>query len=246
MAALDRILELQQQGYSDEDIVQILRNEGVSTSEIQDALNQARIKSAVSAPVEAAGTEQIQQQPEGSIQPQDYASQPQDYAQAQQPAQEPQAPQDAQYAQQGYSSQYPSQEQSPEAYYAQTPQAYDATYSDYYSAPAYDTETISEIAGQVVSERIDEIKKEIEKMGTFRIDAEARIKSINERLKRIEDRIELLVKSVIGKIGEFGENTEVIKKDLDNLHNTVSKLMNPLIDTYNELKKKKPRSKKKK
>ena len=64
-----------------------------------------------------------------------------------------------------------------------------------------------------------------------------KVEDIDDRLKRIESSIDKLQQSIIGKIGEFGENYATIHKDLDNLHGTVSKLMNPLIDNYRELKK---------
>jgi len=61
--------------------------------------------------------------------------------------------------------------------------------------------------------------------------------NIEERLRRLENTIDKLQHAIIQKVGEFGENTNIIKKDLENLHNTTSKLMNPLIDNYRELEK---------
>ena len=50
MATLDRVIEMQGQGLPDAEIVTRLQNEGVSPQEINDSLNQARVKSAVSSP----------------------------------------------------------------------------------------------------------------------------------------------------------------------------------------------------
>jgi predicted nucleic acid-binding Zn-ribbon protein len=64
-----------------------------------------------------------------------------------------------------------------------------------------------------------------------------KISDIDTRLKRIETTIDKLQQSIIQKIGEFGENTSAIRRDVSNLHDTTSKLMNPLIDNYRELQK---------
>ena len=126
-----------------------------------------------------------------------------------------------------------------EEYYSQTPQGYDPNYQggEYEQAPV-DSDTISEIARQVVDEEFKTFEKKTGNLTSFRNDTENKLENIEERLKRIEQIIDKLQQSVIQKIGEFGENTNYIRKDLENLHNTTSKLMNPLIDNLNSTKKK--------
>src|SRR3989344_7907181 len=48
MGALDEVMRLKNQGYSDQQIISGLRQQGVSPREINDALSQAQIKMAVS------------------------------------------------------------------------------------------------------------------------------------------------------------------------------------------------------
>jgi uncharacterized protein YukE len=129
---------------------------------------------------------------------------------------------------------YPPETQDP--YYGQAPQAYsaDTSYAPQYST---DTETISEIAEQIASEKIKEYTKKTGDIVSFQNQIQEKVSDIDERLKRIENGIDKLQQAIIGKIGEFGESTGAIHKDLENLHGTVSKLMNPLIDNYKELKK---------
>lgn len=100
-----------------------------------------------------------------------------------------------------------------------------------------DTETISEIAEQVATEKLNEFKAKTGDLVSFKNTIQERVEDIDDRLKRIESSIDKLQQAIIGKIGEFGESNAAIHKDLDNLHGTVSKLMNPLIDNVNELKK---------
>jgi len=48
MGTLDKVIEMQKSGMSDTEISAGLQNEGVSPTEINNSLNQAKIKNAVS------------------------------------------------------------------------------------------------------------------------------------------------------------------------------------------------------
>jgi hypothetical protein len=122
--------------------------------------------------------------------------------------------------------------QAPQQQYQEYPQ-----YQQDYQQPQLDTDTISEIASQVVSEKFSEFNKKTGDLVSFKNETQEKLKDLDERLRRIELSIENLQRSIIGKVGEFGENMGSVHKDLDNLHGTMSKLMNPLIDNYRELKK---------
>jgi len=250
MVTLDKVIEMQKQGVSDADISTQLQNEGIPAAEINDSLNQAKIKNAVSPP---EGTPQAQmpgQEMQASIMQNPPAGQP---PTAQPPATQPPAqPMAQEISEQPPMGQppapampapeiYPPQGQEApgvqpqDDYYTQTPQAYG---QDYYAPQSgMDTETISEIAEQVVTEKLNEFKKKTGDIVSFRNTTEDKVNDIDDRLKRIESTIDKLQQAIIGKIGEFGESNAMIHKDLDNLHGTVSNLMNPLIDNINELKK---------
>ena len=245
MATLDKVIEMQKQGTSDSEISTQLQNEGVSPSEINDSLNQAKIKNAISSSEQPAPqgmqesimpTNQKQNNlPEQQPQTQPPAKQVQPPAQqVQPPAQQVQPPMPQ--APEIYPPQTQFQEQPQDDYYQETPQAYPQ--QDYYAPPqVMDTGIISEIAEQVTMEKLNEYKKKIGDIASFKTTTQDKIINIDERLKRIENIIDQLQQSITNKIGEFGESNAIIHKDLDNLHGTVSKLMNPLIDNYNELKK---------
>tara|TARA_Y100000310_G_scaffold286519_1_gene310785 strand:+ start:13792 stop:14496 length:705 start_codon:yes stop_codon:yes gene_type:complete len=231
MATLDRVIELQKTGISEDQIITQLRNEGISPKEIDDSLNQAKIKSAVSP------QENITQEMQPSIMQESSQQSPAAYSQEPTPitqeptpiTQEQQTPEMRPTIQE---NQEPYQD-----YYQSTPQAYSG--QEYYmSQGAVDTETISEIAEQVSSEKINELKKQIGDVSSFKNLTQDKLADLDERLKRIEASIDKLGQAVMGKIGEFGESSALIHKDLENLHGTVSKLMNPLIDKANEFKKK--------
>lgn len=248
MTTLDRIMEMQKEGKTDTEISAQLQNEGVAPAEINDSFNQAKIKNAVSPP------ENMPQQSAPEMSSSIMSDQPE---QAPMPPPVPQAIPEAPAPPQApevYPPEVPGQEpplapapvadyqppvadaQPQDDYYQQTPQAY--SQDDYYAPQSgMDNETISEIAEQVVTEKLNKYKKKVGDITSFKNNIQDKVADIDERLRRIEDTIGKLQQAIIGKIGEFGEGNAMIHKDLDNLHGTVSKLMNPLIDNYNELKK---------
>ena len=235
MTILDQVIDMQKQGLSETQITTQLQNEGFSPQEINESLNQVRIKNAVSPSEHTA--QEAHQTPAPEIYPPQTSDMQQSIMQSGQqsssmapPEQIAQAPAPEIYPPQG-------QEQQPQDdYYTQTPQAY--SQQDYYPPQnTLDTETISEIAEQVAIEKLDEFKKKTGDLVSFKNSIQEKVADIDDRLKRIENSIDRLQQAIIGKIGEFGESNAMIHKDLDNLHGTVAKLMNPLIDNYKELKK---------
>jgi tetrahydromethanopterin S-methyltransferase subunit G len=132
-----------------------------------------------------------------------------------------------------------AQQQMPQDQYAaypQTPQAYGDQQYYYPEQPSMNIDTISEIVDRILIEKIKDIINKIKAVTDFKVKAEEDIKDLKQRLGTIESSIENLQRSIIGKVGEFGESTQLIHRDIENLHGTVSKLMNPLVDNYNELK----------
>jgi chemotaxis protein histidine kinase CheA len=231
MATLDRITEMQQQNKSEAEITTQLQNEGIPPAEINDALSQAKIKQAVSPPEQPAQEMPGAPPPQGmqaSMMPGEPGQ-----AAAQPPVPSPPQPQPQQQEQE-YAAPAPPQQE--EDYYQPTPQAYSE--QDYYAPQgSMDTETISEIAEQVATEKLENYKTKVGDMVSFKNQIQDKVDDIDDRLKRIENSIQQLQQAVIGKMAEFGESSAMIHKDLDNLHGTVSKLMDPLVDNVKEMKK---------
>ena len=229
MPTLDKVIEMQQRGLPDSEISLQLQNEGVPPHEIQDSLNQARVKHAVSPPEQQPLTAEAPAPIEGM-----QASMMQSPEQPPLPTEPPMPEQPPPQTAPAPEIYPPQNGQSQDQYYQETPQAYSG--QEYYpQQEAMSTDIISEIAEQVVIEKLEAFRKKTGDISSFKITIQDKVANIDERLKRIEASIDKLQQAVIGKIGELGENNSMIHKDLDNLHNTVSKLMNPLIDNYNEL-----------
>jgi uncharacterized protein YukE len=239
METLQQVMEMQAQGFSDEEIYQRLRNMGVSPREIQDSVNQARVKNAVYSqenPIRKMPPLPQSQSPINQMIPsyeEPQGESGQEYQNQVYPTQEaPQYPGNENYMPQ----EQPLMPEYQENYYPPAPQSYQD--QNYYVPPGnVSSDSISEIAEQVVSEKIIEFKKEVGDFGLFQSKISDKVADIDERLRRIENSIDKLQQAIIGRIGEFGDNTAMIHKDLNNLHGTVSKLVNPLMDNYKELQK---------
>jgi DNA-binding transcriptional MerR regulator len=214
MAILDQVMQLKKEGKTDLEIMKDLQEEGFSTAQINDAINQAQIKNAIN-PMEQTEQRSIM----ASTPPTEVATAPE----PQQNYQELQTPE--------------PQEQE---YYTPTTQTYDQNYQQDYSNQNYGTnpDTITEIAQQVVEEELKKHKKKTGDVVAFKNNIESEVEQLKSRITRMEKMLDKIQSSIIEKVGEFGENTNFIRKDLENLHNTTSKLMNPLIDNLHALEKK--------
>jgi hypothetical protein len=259
MPTLDTIIEMQQKGMTDYEISTNLQSQGVSPREINDALNQAKIKSAVTDTAQpgaqtqpasimsqaqpgavpqaqpASIMPQAQPQPGTMTQPQEAAVMPQPQNGAVPQAIQPQPVEEFPQPQASIMQEQPQEAYAPQETYPQQEYYEDDYYSD--EGGYADTETITEIAEQVIKEKFKDYKRKTGDVSAFIAATQDKMANMDQRLKRIENTIDKLQHAIIQRIGEFGENTNLIKRDLDNLHDTTSKLMNPLIDNYRELQK---------
>ena len=170
------------------DLLNGKRDEGYPQNQVSEAISQLRIKEAVSPPMEAPQEEQ-------------YA--PQDAQ-----GQAPQTPVAQQYSQQQYQGQYDYSQQGNVG-----GQGY---YQDYYqpSSGGMSSDTMSEIAEQVMAEKFSSIKDQLEKVIDYKNTVTSRIDIIDERLKRIEKIIDRLQLSILQKVGDYLTNVDEIKKEL--------------------------------
>jgi hypothetical protein len=253
MAVLERVIQMQQQGQSDIAIADALKQEGISPQEINEALSQSKIKSAigieqaqesppalgapvppqqaVEAPVQGGQmqpsimtqTTPIQQTPPATQAP------PMSTAPATSPMQPPQT----------MPGQQPAQEQYPAQAYGEQPYGEYAAEGEYY--PEYqagtDIETVNEISGQIVEEKTKLLKKQITSFARFQEESQIEISNLNERVTKIEDSLNALQMAIIGKIGEYGKDIQNISKEMHATQDSFSKMLNPLVDSAQALQK---------
>jgi hypothetical protein len=222
MAALERVMQMKSEGYSEPQIIDALKGEGVSPKEIYNALTQSTIKSELSqAPMAEQSTEGYY--PSGAPQ------EGQDNAYSQEQTPDP-------------SSQYPQYQQENTYPQEQAPQDYNQQYQQYpeYQAPQQqqtDIETINEIAEQIVEEKTVDLKKQISSFKNYNEETKTEFERINKKLERIENNFNELQVAILRKIGEYGENIRNISSEMHETQDSFSKILNPLTDNIRELQK---------
>ena len=227
MSILEEVRRLQQQGMSEDQIVTALQTKGVPYREISEALAQSKIKSAIEEVPES-----IVESTESRTDPDLLENPPPSYEglpgmqksilQSTEDSQEttslagayePMTPTEN-YPE--YSS-YPAQRTGSETTYE---------YPSYeYQAAGVSPETIGEISEQIVSEKMMEIRKHLDKVTDFKTIIEAKTESIEERLKRIEKIIDILQSSILKKVGDYATNIDDIKRELIETQKSFTKLL---------------------
>jgi len=124
------------------------------------------------------------------------------------------------------------QEETPQYIYPTPNYPQSPTYQEY--QPYSSAETVTEIAESLIEEKLNKLRKDFLALQQFKEISETRIKSIDDRLRRIEDTIERLQATIIGKIGNYGQNLQEIKQEMGMMQESFSKALNPLIDRARE------------
>ncbi len=197
------------QGISDAQIINTLKEEGITPIEINEAISQSKIKSAI------GSQENEMQQSMGSPSPgQGYSqgAQQQTYNQEQYAQ-----------AQQGY----------PQEQYAQQPQE---QYAAQGYAQGIDIETIKDISKQQVEESFKKIKEEISSLSKMKSDVKFEMQNIEGRLAQIESIIRELQSAIIRKMGDYGEAISNISQEVRATQQSFSKMINPVLDQKRAMK----------
>ncbi|MCL5018234.1 MAG: hypothetical protein M1416_00495 [Candidatus Pacearchaeota archaeon] len=199
MGTIDDVMALKRQGFSDQDIVNELSQQGVSPREINDALKHAQIKNAVA----DNDYNQGESMEPSIMQGEEMMAAP--------------APQDmgAEYV--------PQEEQQ---YYQAGGEG--GGYEQYAPAPAaVDTDTIIEISDQIFADRIKKFQKVLEATSEAAILLQSKFENLSERLKKIEMTIDKLQIAILEKVGSYGQNLESIKKEMSMMGDSFSKMVSP-------------------
>jgi predicted CopG family antitoxin len=267
MTTLEKVMQMRNQGMSDSQISQSLRQEGVTPKEIDESLSQSKIKmmlekenrgfpSDIPEPATPEmGMQNSTQQNQGidsmqkSIMPSDeteesyretYTSQyPEQQTQEEYPNfSNREIPSSYKPATSPYYDEYQSDQAPQEA----SPSPYDQSYQqeyypEYQPQQAVDIETINDIADQIFEEKTEKIKKQISAISSFKDEINPEIEKIKERLEKLEKNFNDLQMAIVGKIGEYGRDIQSISKEMKSTQNSFSKVIDPLVDNIRELKK---------
>jgi hypothetical protein len=216
MALLDRIQKMKQTGLSETQITNSLMQEGISPREINDALGQAKIKSAISEPAQNAEmNEQGMQQSimEQSVEQSSVQNQPT----ATQPI----------YQEQAYA--YPTEQGYYQDPNQQTNYGQDPNQPVYYQQ-AMDMETVRDITRQEIEDSLKKVRQDLDSLNKIKSEIKFEVQNVDSRLTRIESIIQELQSAIIRKMGDYGEAISGISEELKSTQNSFSKMINPLMD----------------
>lgn len=227
MAILEQINQMKEQGFSDEQIIKNLQDQGISPRQINEALDQSQVKAAVfpaNSGMESMQPSVMQPPPDQGPLPYSIPEQIQSTMQRGAQTQEIQTMQEpAQTSEYGY-EQYPQYAGYPQ--YQQYPQ---------YEYPSTDTETMTDIAQQAIDEKLEKVNKQIQNLEKIKTEIKGRILDIDARLTRIEKTIDLLQTSILGKIGEYWKNVSDLKDEMQATQDSFSKILNPLSEQMEKI-----------
>lgn len=211
MTALEQIMQLKNQGMTEDQIINTLQQQGISPNEINTSLSQAEIKNAVTGeqPIHGQAPTQETYAPAQTPITQEVPAPGQDqYAQAPaQPAAQGYAPQEEYYPQEGYNQGYAPQ------------------------GGGFDSNTIMEIAEQVFAEKTKKIETQLSELNEFKTMTQTKVKNIDERLKKIETIIDKLQITILEKVGSYGQNLGEIKKEMGMMQDSFGKMINQVADS---------------
>lgn len=258
MGVLDQVTRMKNEGRSESEIITSLQQMGIPPRDIQDALGQAQIKSAITGESEGYTGFESTQGMQKSIMDQtqrssyssgtentgEYVPIPQQYVDYQT---QPQYQYPPQQTQQSYGSYDTYQQNYPQDQYAYQTEQTQAGYGDYgggagagnegydsysydYAAGSSDTGTLIDIAEQVLSEKTKKIHNQLDDLNEFKSLAENSLKSFEERLKRIEAVLDQLQISILEKIGSYGKNLDSIKREMGMMQDSFGKVVDPFLD----------------
>lgn len=213
---VDQILEMEEQGKDDADIIAELTNQGLNPEQISNALNQAKIKGAVSS--KSRGRDSY---PEEENQPNIPFSARGRESMEQSIMQSPS----------------PSKDIPPPVYspYEPSLQSQEQTYD--YASSGIDTEAIEEIAEEIIGEKWNEAKSKISGIIEWKDYSNTRLSNIESKLKRIESLIDELQTALLGKVQRYEQNIKDLGTEMKSIQGAFSKVLSPLSSNVRELQK---------
>lgn len=215
MSVIDEIRKMKSSGQTDQEIINSLSRQGISDREISEAISQADIKQAVSGGRQQNFGQQFDDGEQGIYETPSYQGEQNSIQQQSYEGMQPSMAAGEQVG--GYQDYgatggvYPA-EQSVQGYGGTN---YNASYPEYQQyQEGMSSDVITEIAEQIVSERMAQTRESMERILDFRTVAEAKIEGLNERLRRIEKIIDTLQLSILEKVGEYVGDVKNLKNEL--------------------------------
>lgn len=244
MSTIDQVRQLRMSGKTDGEIIADLQEQGLNPREINDVLSRSKVKDAVFNGQQqteefsedfGAGMQSSIMNPNSQVQQNQYQEQYSGYenqnSQGSYKKQTQEMP--------GEASSTDSGQTIPEAYsnyqgYENQGQGYQNQGQEYQQYNAVNTETMTEIASQLMDEKIMKITGALKDLTDMKSILDVQVRKIDERLTRIESIIDSLQTSLIRKTSEQEQNISDIKTELHGMQTGFSKIINPMVDRSRE------------
>lgn len=203
---LDLIKEMKKLGYTEEQIINYLQQQGIEPKQILDAIKQSQMGEMIPSIMES---EEIPPSPE-KIE----ITKPVPQVKVETPESVPK----------------PQAEIIPTVPY--TREMPEATIEREYT---YDIETFETLAEEIVREKFEIIKRKIEDMEELRRNINLKIKDMEERIKRVELNLDKIYLLILKRQEEEQKEIKAIGKEIDSLEKAFSKILEPLSENIKKL-----------
>jgi hypothetical protein len=107
--------------------------------------------------------------------------------------------------------------------------------------PKIETEYVHEIAEEIINEKWRDFRKKIGPIEDFKVEMEKRVSEVEDKTEKIEEMMNKMQISILGKIQEYGRNIEAVGTEVRAIEGNIGKMIDPLVSNLKELKKEKPK-----
>lgn len=211
------VLEMQRSGLNDMEIIMRLREQGYTDKEINDAVNQARVKQTIRP--EEFQTGAMAEIPETPMPPPPELSE--EFIPAPSSSTAPATPA------------YPTPEQGYEYGYPETQESYEG-----YAEPgtAYTTEAFEEIAESIIEERWRTFMEKIGDIQGWKERVNREIVRMEKRMEKMDDSLRSVHAAMIEKVGEYGKSIKGLGTDVKAMEKAFSQMLQPMMKNVKEIK----------
>lgn len=207
---VEQVLMMKQQGYTSNQITQILQSQGYNAEQISEAISHAGLSSGFQ-----AGREPRERQEQAEFGMPAYAH--------------AQDVQDTQAMQSYEQPAYQQQQQSPQSF-----QSFRQG-KEMQEPPSIDEERIQEVAEAIIDEKWEELAKDIRKVAEWKEKSEERISKLEQQALDLKMSIDSLTKSIMSKISSYDQNIVDVGTEIKAMEKVFQKVLPNLTESVNKL-----------
>ena len=209
-APINEVITLQKQGRTIAQITKELQNKGYSLQEINEAINQASIKSGVGGPLVPEPPTSIDNMQESILRPPEMPLPP-----------TPDMP--------------PAPTLSPQPAMPSYPQFQPAMAPAMPSEPSITYEDVQSLVEEVIEEKWKELMITIGDIPSWKSQTMNDLESVKQELLRVERRFEDMQTAIFGRVKEYGTSMQDLGSEMKALEKVFEKIIEPMTTNIKEL-----------